>query len=268
MATAIELYKDKKIVEYLNEKPEKVLIVFYHGLGDLIMFLPLYNQIKDIYPNIEFSLATEKVTAFHEYFRAIPMPTIYDYTKTDYDFVFIIRFAMSEAENITKTELCAINEFGIEPIEYNYKIKEYCPSPLVGVHFQGTCLPFSTNPTKEVIQQIWQEIEECGYIPIETHFVHYYANPINEKNNIITNNVRGTKPEIWKLIGLIKRCNAFIGVASGPFIVALATIPEKTFYLEGMHKLQSYTKKNIPKANIYDYKGEVKQWLTKFIKQH
>ena len=76
--------------------------------------------------------------------------------------------------------------------------------------------------------------------------------------------MRGYKSTVSNLIGLIRHSFAFIGVASGPFIVAMVTIPERTLFLEKSHPLKTYTKKNIAKVEIFKYQpGFVKEWLKK-----
>ena len=54
----IENFKEKKLVEYL-ENGQKVLIRFGHGLGDTLMFMPVFNHLKSLYPNIHFDLYVE-----------------------------------------------------------------------------------------------------------------------------------------------------------------------------------------------------------------
>ena len=51
---------EKKLVEYLDENVKKVLIFFWHGLGDLIMFLRPFEQLKSLYPTVRFDLALGK----------------------------------------------------------------------------------------------------------------------------------------------------------------------------------------------------------------
>lgn len=263
MAQIIKEYKDKKIVEYL-EKGQRNLIVFYHGLGDLVMFYPLFEYVQKLYPEITFDLGTERGCDFHETFGAVACDAN-NFEMMEYDYVFVIKYAMSENSGLTKTEYCAINEFGLNITELPtldlYKFKQE-KSPLVAVHLQGTCLPGSTNPSEEVAKQIWQDIKDCGFIPIETHFVHCYNNPVNEKFWFVDAHVRNVRAELWKLIGLLQRCHAFVGVASGPFVLAMSIMPDRMLYLEKMHKLESYTGLDLPRANVMNYNHEVKRWLS------
>jgi len=261
MSQVVEQFGNKKLSGYLSPG-QRNLIVFYHGLGDLLMFYPLFTYLKSLCPDIQFDLGLEGGCGFHEYFGAIPFPTVHDWASLDYDYVFILKFPMSEGNGHTKAEYCCMEELGIDPLPTSHPHPlPVTYNPLVAVHFQGTCLPGQTNPSEEVARQIWEEIKSCGYIPIEVHFQHVYHNPTNARWDWVTRGVRDVDPQISKLTGLLSNCAAFVGVASGPFVVALGIMPNKCFYLQKHHKLSTYTTLDIPTANVDDYQGEVKEWL-------
>jgi len=89
-----------------------------------------------------------------------------------------------------------------------------------------------------------------------------FHNPINKKFPFIDLSVRNYRANLANLIGLIQRCWAFVGVASGPFVAAMSVMPERTFYLEKYHKLETYTSLEIARADILKYdKGSVIRWL-------
>jgi hypothetical protein len=172
---------------------------------------------------------------------------------------------MAEGSNTTKQQKCCEEEIGIPwNMEDVIELKSE-DSPLVAVHFQGTALPNSVNCPPNIAQQIWNDIIEAGKVPIECHYRHVFHNPTNEKYGFINNTVRDCKPEIKNLIGLIQRCYAFIGVASGPFVVALSVLkPKDILYLKKLHKVETYTaKKIIDSIDITNgYKeGSVAKWL-------
>ena len=247
----ITQFNKKKLKEYL-EPNKKVLIRFGHGLGDTIMFMPILYRLRELYPQTQIDLYVE--CGQEEIFASVP-----DKDAQGYDYVFSLDFPMSEGTSITKQEKCLLDEIGelgdiSEFVSLPSKI-----NPFVLVHFQGTALPGNVNCPELTAKQIWQEIIDAGFIPIECHFEHIFHNPANAC--FVNRNVRDIPADLHKLIGMVQHCFAFVGVASGPFIVALATIPDKTFFLEKDHKLETYTKRKIPKANVKNYQGEVKQWL-------
>lgn len=251
--TMISNYDSKKLVEYLRPGM-KVLIRFGHGLGDTIMFLPVYHKLQSLYPDIIFDLYVE--SGQEELWG-----TCDNKDSPDHDLIFHIDFFMSEGSGITKAEWCCIKEIGIEPVCNLHHIDEY-DSPLVAVHFQGTALPDSVNCHPDTARMIWNDIIGAGKIPIEVHYEHCFHNHTNIKYPFITNTIRGCLPRISSLIGLIQRCSHFIGVASGPFVVALATIPDTTLLLEKNHKLSDYVKnmgRAIPMNMIQS--GFVTRWI-------
>lgn len=247
-------YKDKKLVEYL--KPGlKVMIRFGHGLGDTLLFIPVYEKLKRLYPDVHFDLYVE--AGQEQIFKSVK-------NKDDpsYDYIFHLDFPMSEGVKTSKPAKCCRDEIGIDPITEVTRLGKY-PSPLVGVHFHGTALPGSVGCPENIAQQIWKEVKEAGKIPIEAHFQHMWHNPVNIKFPFVESTVRESQANLKNLIGLVQKCSAFIGVASGPFIVALSAMPKRTLFLERSHKLECYTlDKEVQRVDVQNYKpGSVKQWL-------
>lgn len=247
-------YTNKKLVEYL--KPGmSILIRFGHGLGDTLMFMPLYYQLIKLYPDVYFDIYLESGQELY-FTESYP-----DKDSDVHDMVFSLNFPMSEGSGHTKAEWCCIAELGIEPITALPYIARQ-ESPLVAVHFQGTALPDSVNCHDIIAKQIWNEIIEAGKIPIECHFEHVFHNPVNIKFPFVTNHVRNCVPTLSNLFGLIQRCHSFIGVASGPFVVALSVIPERTMLLEYRHKLTDYIKdrgRSIDMTRLQS--GYIYRWL-------
>lgn len=251
----IEEFKTKKLVEYLQDG-QKVLIRWGHGLGDLIMWLPAYDKLKSDYPSIDFHLYVE--SGQEEIWGDEK-----DKDSQEYDLVFSLNYPMSEGSEMTKTQKCCKEEIGIEAPaeEFNKLVK--MESPFVAIHFNGTALPGSVNCPEETARQIWQEVKDFGKQPIEIHYEHCWHNPFNAKYGFIDVSVRGYQAKLSNLIGLIQRSFAVIAVASGPFVVAMATMPERTLYLEKSHPLKTYTKRtDIKKININEYQpGMIKTFL-------
>ena len=277
MAQIIErMYKDddKKLVEYITPETKRILIIFWHGVGDVVMFLWPFQVLKEKYPQIHFDLAFAQGLSQEVLYPGAFLVTGDDLkdeklSKRDYDLVAKVHFPMNEAQQeLTKGEWCCVKELGIEPVWGHSALPE-CKSRLVGVHFNITCLPGAANPDEETAKKVWEDILAAGYIPIETHFEHVFHNPVNTKFDFVDCSVRRAQAEVSSLVGLISHLHAFVGVVSGNFHVALATLPEdKVFFLEKDFKLGSFTKKGIERASIQpgEYNGEVKQWLDRMEK--
>jgi len=246
-------FKEKKVAEYLRPGG-KYLIRFGHGLGDTIMFMPAFHKLRELFPGCTIDLYVE--SGQEEIFKSVP-----DKDAPGYDEVFSLNFPMSEGSSVTKPALCCIEELGIDPITDVVSLPKK-KSPLVAVHFHGTALPESVGWPEEIARQVWGEVKDAGKVPIECHFEHMFHNPVNAKYSFVDSTVRGCKADLHNLIGLIQCCGAFIGVASGPFVVALSVMPDRTFYLEKNHKLETYTTKNVAKANMHSYEaGTITRWL-------
>jgi len=264
-----------KLSEHIEKiKAKSVLLVFWHGLGDLIMFLNPFEALTKQFPDVIFDLAVQKGLGFEDitadlqgtkilfidgsFFKELPL---------EYDIIADIDFPMSEGQTeLTKGEWCCVHELGIEPVN-NHKLLTKGVNRLVGVHWQITCLPDSANVPYDIAKKVWQEIKDAGYIPMETLMKHPFHNPVNEKYDFIDRHIRDISPKISTLIGIIKNCSHFICCVSGNFHVALSILPpERICLLERDFKTECFTKLPIKRINIKEYvDGEILQWLQKSI---
>lgn len=269
MAKVIEpFYSDQKLVQQFTPETKKVLLVFWHGLGDLIMFLNPFYRLRELYPDIQFDLAVQKGLSFEDIVPFTYFVTGEDMDKLDtfpYDIVAKIHFPMSENQiEFTKGEFCCIHELGIPPVCGHHLVKPL-PSKLIGVHFNITCLPDSCNPDEETAQKVWNEIREAGFIPIETHFEHIFHNPVNKKFDFVDCSVRKAQARISNLVSLMSSLAGFVGVVSGNFHLALAILPSnRIMFLQKHFKLECFTRLPVARASIMpgEYKGgETKKWL-------
>ena len=260
-------YKDVKLYQAIQAtNAKRVLLFFWHGIGDLIMFLEPYRLLQEKLPDVHFDLGIVKGIGQEEIVPdAIGFTGDADLDKLDYDMVSKIHFPMSEGqEQYTKGEWCCIHELGIEPAS-GHSIGS-CPtdSRIVSVHYSITCLPAACNPDEETAHKIWTEIRAAGYIPIESHFEHTFHNPVNKKFDFVDATVRACKPKISSLAGLIKSSAAFIGVVSGNFHVAVSLLPpERILLLEKDFTAPMFTKLPVGRCSIKPYtEGTVERWLT------
>jgi len=257
-------YQREKIADYLRkEKPARVCIIFWHGLGDLIMFATSFNKLRQMFPATKIDIALQKGVGQESIMPNALLITDPGQSVDGYDYTFQVHFPMSEGlgGQWTKSEWCCKQELGIDPVCSYPKIKPL-KSKLVALHFQATALPDPVNPDEETANKIWDEVIEAGFIPIEAFFKHMYYNPVNEKFPFIDATVRGVPADIKKLISLLQSCCASICVASGNFPLSLAVMPDRTFYLQKEYPVKIYTRMNIPSVDVTNYKeGRIKEWL-------
>lgn len=258
-------YQKDKVADIIRkEKPEKVCLIFWHGLGDLVMFIPLLNKLRALFPTTKIDMALQDGVGQEKLVRAVliknPNKSI-----DGYEYTFQVHFPMAEhlAGLWTKSEWCCKEELGIDPICYYLRLKKY-DSKLVALHFQATALPDPVNPNKETAKKIWGEVKSAGFIPIEAFFKHRYYNPKNEKFSFIDSTVREVEPSVSKLISLLQCCCASICVASGNLPLSLAIMPDKTLYLKKEYPIAVYTREDISSVDVNNYReGSVAEWLGK-----
>jgi len=266
--------KDKKLVEYIQEiKAKRVLLVFWHGLGDLVMFLNPFLALTKCLPGVIFDLAVQKGLGFEEVTADLENTNIkpidgsfFSDVPLEYDIVADIDFPMSEGQiELTKGEYCCVHELGIPPVN-GHKELTHGVNRLIGIHYQITCLPDACNPDEETAKMIWDDVLNAGFIPLEMHFQHVFHNPVNKMFPFIDCTVRRARPQVSSLIGLIQQCAGVICVVSGNLHVSLSVLPDnRIFFLQKHFKLESFTKRTgISRASIMpnEYNHEVSEWLS------
>lgn len=270
MAKIIEtLYQEKKLFQILTEEVQckKVGIFFWHGLGDCIQFLHILQTLEECFPLITFTMLLQNGLGQESLFKSIHLvDSTIKLEELDYDYIFKVHFPVEQDPNLTKIELCNKLEIGIPDYVSKYlTIGHTYSSKLVGVHFCNTAMPDVFNVPRVVANKIWNEILEASYIPIEIHFHHVYDNPVNEKFDFVTRNVRDCKVTTENLFGLLDACFGFIGVPSGPLHYALATKPDKVLYMEREIPITRFTHDEVKSINVNKYEdGSVKKWLSNF----
>lgn len=242
------------------DAPKKILIVFWHGVGDLLMFYPVYLLLKHMFMEHSFDLGLLPGVGHKELFpdgKELPEK---DFVK-DHDVAFVLSFHMVEGSSgLTKAEYCLKNEIGdLNGAEYLCGLPSFkpCQNRLVGVHFQGTCLPGSTNPDEALAHQIWDDIKAAGYVPLDLHQEHVFHNPQNKPFPWVSRGCRDLPASLQSLRMLIERCAAVVAVASGPFVLSMCINQQNTIYLQKHHKIGCYIRgfTNIIDLLAYDGKN-------------
>jgi len=242
----------------------RVLLPFFHGVGDTVMVLPIIDSLRHKNPDITIDLGLcrglDQESFVHDGIlldgdwreKALTL---------GYDLVYPLNFPLEDPSDttLTKAELCCIQEVGIPPICGHKSIK---PKKLVAVTFQMTSVPWVANAEKEVAELIWRDIKDAGCVPMECLIPHVFHNPINERYNFIDSHLRSCSPKLDTLMAFLGGCDYFVGVVGGPFHLALSILgPEKVLLLERELKREHFTKDNIATADLKNYTGEVKSWL-------
>lgn len=262
-----EAKSGRKLTEWLYTGDYKtVLLPFFHGVGDVVMVLPILKELRTRFPDIKFDLGLCRGLDQETF---VPDAVLLDGDWREkaltlgYDLVYPLNFPLEKPEDttFTKAEVSCVEEVGIAPICGHLRLQA---KRFVGVHFQMTSVPWVANAELDIAQIIWNDIKEAGFVPIETHFQHIFHNPVNERYPFVDTHVRACTPRIETLMALLGSCYAFVGVVSGNFHMALSVLgPNHVMLLERDLKREHFTKDKIATANLKDYHGEVKEWLLK-----
>jgi hypothetical protein len=225
----------------------RVAIVFLHGLGDTLMFRSVFSALCSELPHVRFSLfLLESQEPLIDGARAwAGMEKI-----AGCEVAYVIEFAMTEGTNQKKAERCAILELGLDAQRHDIVPLSLNANRLVAVHFQSTALPDSVNPSIDVCRKIYDILISRNYLPIEVHFEHIFHNPRNSRFDWFETTVRRHRPTIEKLYSLIANARFFVGVASGPFVMALAIAPKKVIFLKKEFDACHYTSAQLRTVDI------------------
>ena len=251
-------FQKKTVADLLNEHPEvhRVLIQFYHGLGDSIMFFAnCLPALEHAFPEVTFYVETQ--LGQDEIFGKV------DPNEKHYDLAIFIGFPCSEWDegtDETKAEKCGRVELGVPippdcPDYYFFFIfpgKEFFASPLVGVHFHSTSCNEICCP-EELAKLIWERIQARGLIPIDTHFDHHGATIPRQPFAWETRTVADAPASAGNLFGLIDNISGFAGVASGNFWAALCCLPpQKILFIETLFSVRKLTHVNVHTVSVTD----------------
>ncbi len=242
----ISEFQKKKVCEYLDTgQYRKVLLIFHHGLGDSIMFYSTcFKALKARYPEIEFAYDTHlgQQGIFGEV----------DTNQEHYDICFSLAYPCSEwgSINETKSEKCARRELGLPlPLIEDYSLPKAFPSPLVGVHFNSTCCP-NMNVKRDFGRKLWTQIQDAGFIPIDTHMRH-----VNDHadNSVVHDyeqcrRVDNIPATVDKLVGLLSHLRGFAGVPSGNIACALAVLPARSV----LYLTSEFGKERLVHADVFE----------------
>jgi len=219
----VDDYVNKKLIDYMQEN-KKLLFLWLHGIGNLMMFLPVMAKLRELCPKCQVDWYMEGEARVDCFEVVHDRPGLYK----EYDAVFYVPFLTRPP--LTKQHSCCIYEAGIKPEEITgFAMLPKMESPLVAVHFFSSSCPHLNCPP-QIAEKICNEIKAIGKIPIECHFDK--VAPQYGKFHFLENNVRGCPARIQNLVGLIQSCCAFVGTISGPYNVAMSVMPDRAIALD------------------------------------
>ena len=199
----------------------KVCLVFPHGLGDIVMFRPVLDRLRSLYPK----------TVIHMMVKP-DYPELDDHNESiEYDLAFWLDYYMAlPAKGETKNGRCCREELGIsQPLDDRPKAPGGFRSPWVGIGCTSVCFPEMFAPSAWEAKQINDGVIEAGFIPLDTAMMSkpgYFT-----RRSPMAVDLRSVPGTYSKLAGIIERCHAFIGTLSGAYHVAQSLLPGRTLLL-------------------------------------
>lgn len=248
MSDVIKNYKEKRLIDYL--KPGlRVLVKFdWHGLGDMIMFQPLYQRLKKLYPDVEWHL---KPNSDQGYFAETPDASV--------DIIFDINFPETTAflrdsnYAMSKPEACAILELGIpwtNDLEFAWKPEKWNSDLKIKENCIGFVHQVQSDPSKGINTGVsaifWRKIKEAGFTPIEVQFCNPNANKKNGRPAFANYSCRDFEASVENLVAVLKQCKGFIGVNTGTFCAATCIMDGHVLALDTKYPFTPFYKRVNP----------------------
>lgn len=278
----------EKVCHVLNEYPYggKAVLMFNHGLGDLCLFLPLFESLQKQYPHWDIYIGLNSNRKYLIHPKVIILDPPYGQYE-DIDLIFGLHYPepprdqrelinwkrgntpVKNIETITKPYLCNEVEIGLNNFQwkpFRYKVEEserY--SNRIGVHFFGYTSTLKKDADLYTAELIWDEIKSMGYEPFEMQMIPELIEDVKTPYFIGNNTLRYSKPDICRMAREIHKCNYFMGVDSGPLYLAGSVLGfDKVIGLEKQRKINKVLPLKINLINIENYKdGSVKNFFVK-----
>jgi len=252
MPTVVDNFAHKRLTEQLEDGMRVRIDFDRHGLGDMIMFQPLYQRLKTLYPNIEFHL---KGNRDQQYFEEAPEAAV--------DVVFKISFPetpelfRSSKYTMTKPEACAVLELGIpwEPaLEFSWKPTKFNPELQIKDNCIGMVFQCNSDPSKGInpglAARLWEAVRKSGFTPIEVQFTNPNHNKKNGRCAFANYSCRDFEPTVENLVSVIRQCKGFVGVNTGTFCAAVCIKNGHVLHLHTRHDFTRFYKRNNPVSSI------------------
>lgn len=287
---------DNKVVDVLNDMNSggKAVLLFNHGLGDLVLFLPLFEELRNRFENglgkhnWDLYIGCNPERNFKQlYDKCVIMNGPYGKYEDQFDIIFNIiypepprndselsnfkgKFYVPNIETISKPYLCNYLEIGLEnfewkPYKFNYDFKNK-HSKLIGTHFFGHTSIQNKNADYFTAKRIWNQLILAGYEPFEIQMLPLDILEDTETPSFITkeNSIRFEYPNLKIMINKILECKCFLGVDSGPIYLAGSLLGfDKVL---GLQRKREFKKVLPQKINILDIDGHFDMEIVDFIR--
>ena len=254
---------DKTLVEYLKtyKDNEKIGLIFKHGVGDILMFLPYFDFLKSLYKSLIIHLLIIRDYEEQLYEKRDDLVRIDKEEKMyeDYDHLFELKFReytpyeafIDKTFNKFKPELCFEEEVGLDPslVEPTIVKLQNHKSKYIGFTFNRLGKNFNEmyNVPYELAKYMWLRTKQLGFIPIEIMFIHsdYEVNKTSEKYDFIDRSTRDLNATFENVISIFSTLRGYASIDNGLFHVAVNYLNHKNvLYFDLVAHLSYLTKFN------------------------
>lgn len=251
---------EEKVCDFLTKyESGKCCILFNHGLGDFILFLPIFEELVKRFEKWDLYIGCTPDRNFkylHPKVRIIDAP--YGKYGDEFDIMCNIQYpdaprnlttieyykklGIEDADTISKPHLCNKMEIGLDSFEwkpYKLNVKGNKVEKKVGVHFFGYSKGKEKNVPMDIAEKLWDSLKMNGFIPFEIQMIPIEHLNVIEQPSFISKEetLRFEFPNLKKMCEEIATCSLFVGVDSGPLYLAMSILgPEKCIGLEGLRK--------------------------------
>lgn len=240
----ISNFQNKKVVDYLREKISGgALIIFNHGLGDLINFIPIFEELSKRFHKWNLWISTNSERGLNNLIH--PRCFVHSSDSRDMLRKYSLIFKLTYPEpligsDIVKPYFCNEQEIGLDNFiwtPYKMNIDTDNKTNLVGLHFTGRSSTIYKSIPKELSKKVLSEVYDAGYSP-------YLC--INF--------------DLKQMIDKMRKTKFFIGIDSGPFYTAGSIIGyENCIGMERNMLFNRYIPIFINKVDMNNYKeGTIK----------
>lgn len=248
MPDVISRYVAKRVSDYCRPGLKALVKFDNHGLGDMVMFQPLYQRLKQLHPEVEWHL---RANIDQHYFDETPDAPV--------DMIFDIRFPetpgifSNDKWALSKPEACAVLELGIpwsRELEFTWEPAKWNKDLQLRKDCIGFVYQVNSDPTKGLntgqAANIWRKIKEAGFTPIEVQFRNPNHNQKNGQAAFVNYTCRDFEPSVENAIAVIKQCRGFVGVNTGTFCMATCLHHGHVLHLYKRHHFSPYYKRIDP----------------------
>lgn len=253
--------KKKLIADYASIGRGRALLIFNHGLGDFINFLPIYRELKSRFLEWKFDIGTNR--QFKDIYPIVSLDNWTDMRAffRQYTYLFQISYPEPPAtEKLSKPYYCNKMEIGLDnfkwtPFESLSVVKKVKNPNLIGCHFFGNTNQKNKSIDVKLVEKIWNDLMKLGYFPYEIHNEKFNDNTSRVPFFNSDNSLRFQHPSLRKIAEVITKCQYFIGIDSGPLYLAGNLLGyDKCIGMEKNYKFSKYLPFKLDKIDMNNYK--------------